>query len=201
MQALCDKGASPTIQDNEGNTPLHFLLRGRIVYKNCERLLNTAYLMKNHQGETPLHQWAKIPQPLTNYIVNTIELPSFPSPECAEEAFLAQDHAGNNVLHIAAEHGNAMFIYKVDMYEKAIGERCHQVRNHNHQTPDDIENSEHLTDLGLTSLATLQNVKDTYKKLALQCHPDKHPGNAKAEAQFKKISVAASYLINGPDNC
>ncbi len=37
-------------------------------------------------------------------------------------------------------------------------------------------------------------IKSSYRKLAMQCHPDRNPGDAAAEAKFKAISVAYDCL-------
>lgn len=42
---------------------------------------------------------------------------------------------------------------------------------------------------------TQEEIKKTYRKLALQYHPDKNPGNAKSREQFEKIKNAYELLI------
>lgn len=44
--------------------------------------------------------------------------------------------------------------------------------------------------LGVTSSATDAEIKAAYRKLAIQFHPDKNPGNDEAEAKFKAINAA-----------
>ena len=44
--------------------------------------------------------------------------------------------------------------------------------------------------LGLGNTASLKDIKKAYRKLALKYHPDKNPGDKKAEESFKRISEA-----------
>lgn len=44
--------------------------------------------------------------------------------------------------------------------------------------------------LGVAENASLDEIKKTYRKLALKFHPDKNPGNKEAEEKFKRISEA-----------
>lgn len=48
--------------------------------------------------------------------------------------------------------------------------------------------------LGIKRDATEDDIKKAYRKLAITYHPDKNPGNAEAEAQFKKIAGAYAVL-------
>ena len=50
--------------------------------------------------------------------------------------------------------------------------------------------------LGIDEQATEEQVKQAYRKLAKQYHPDLHPGDAKAEARFKDIVEAYGILGN-----
>ncbi len=48
--------------------------------------------------------------------------------------------------------------------------------------------------LGVSKTATADEIKKAYRKLALQYHPDKNPGNKEYEDKFKEISAAYSVL-------
>ena len=53
---------------------------------------------------------------------------------------------------------------------------------------------DHYKVLGVDKKATPDEIKKAYRKLARQYHPDKNPGDAKAEARFKEISLAHDVL-------
>jgi molecular chaperone DnaJ len=48
--------------------------------------------------------------------------------------------------------------------------------------------------LGVSRTAALDEIKKSYRKLAMKYHPDKNPGDAAAEAKFKEISEAYEVL-------
>jgi len=50
--------------------------------------------------------------------------------------------------------------------------------------------------LGVTRTASEQEIKSSYRKLAMQFHPDRNPGNPQAEDKFKEASEAYSVLID-----
>lgn len=52
--------------------------------------------------------------------------------------------------------------------------------------------------LGVARTATDQEIKSAYRKLALKFHPDRNPGDTKAEEQFKECAEAYSVLAD-PD--
>ena len=50
--------------------------------------------------------------------------------------------------------------------------------------------------LGITRTATLEEIKTSYRRLALKFHPDKNPGNQDAEERFKLLSEAYQVLAD-----
>jgi molecular chaperone DnaJ len=52
--------------------------------------------------------------------------------------------------------------------------------------------------LGISKSATLEEIKKSYRKLAMQYHPDRNPGNKEAEEKFKEASEAYEVLSH-PD--
>lgn len=50
--------------------------------------------------------------------------------------------------------------------------------------------------LGVQRNATEIEIKKAYRKLALQYHPDRNPGDAEAESKFKQVQEAYDNLID-----
>ncbi|XP_032921514.1 dnaJ homolog subfamily C member 12 isoform X2 [Catharus ustulatus] len=60
--------------------------------------------------------------------------------------------------------------------------------------PEDLEDYYNL--LGCDELSTAEQILAEYKIKALECHPDKHPGNPKAVENFQKLQQAKEILTN-----
>lgn len=56
---------------------------------------------------------------------------------------------------------------------------------------------DHYRTLGLKLEATQQDIKKTYRKLAMQYHPDRNGGNSESEEHLKEINEA--YRILGDE--
>jgi curved DNA-binding protein CbpA len=50
--------------------------------------------------------------------------------------------------------------------------------------------------LGVSREAAPEEIKKAFRQLALQCHPDRNPGDKRAEERFKEISEAYGVLID-----
>jgi curved DNA-binding protein len=53
---------------------------------------------------------------------------------------------------------------------------------------------DYYTILGVSKTASAEEIKKTFRKLALKYHPDRNPGDKQAEARFKEISEAYEVL-------
>src|SRR4051812_14110530 len=53
---------------------------------------------------------------------------------------------------------------------------------------------DYYTTLGMARDASADDLKKAYRKLAMQFHPDRNPGNKQAEAKFKEINEAYDIL-------
>lgn len=50
--------------------------------------------------------------------------------------------------------------------------------------------------LGVLENASLEEIKNSYRRLAKKYHPDAHPGDVSCETRFREISEAYSILSN-----
>jgi DnaJ-class molecular chaperone len=57
-----------------------------------------------------------------------------------------------------------------------------------------MEYKDYYKVLGVERNANKDEIKRAYRKLALKTHPDRNPGNAKSEEQFKEINEAYQVL-------
>jgi curved DNA-binding protein len=57
-----------------------------------------------------------------------------------------------------------------------------------------MEYQDYYKVLGVDKKATQEEIKKAFRKLAVQYHPDKNPGNKQAEEQFKQINEAYEVL-------
>src|SRR5688572_23858861 len=61
-----------------------------------------------------------------------------------------------------------------------------------------VRKRDHYEVLGVVRTASSGEIKAAYRRLALKWHPDRNPGDQKAEEQFKELSVA--YAILGDED-
>lgn len=57
-----------------------------------------------------------------------------------------------------------------------------------------MSKQDYYTTLGVSKTATAEELKKAYRKLAMQYHPDRNPGDKEAEAKFKECSEAYDVL-------
>jgi curved DNA-binding protein len=62
-----------------------------------------------------------------------------------------------------------------------------------------MEYKDYYQVLGVSARASAEEIRQVYKKLAVQYHPDHNPGNSAAEKRFKEISEAKEVLLD-PEN-
>lgn len=60
----------------------------------------------------------------------------------------------------------------------------------------DFYQKDYYQTLGLSTDASEEEIKKAYRRLALQYHPDRNPGDKKAEERFKEISEAYAILVD-----
>jgi len=60
----------------------------------------------------------------------------------------------------------------------------------------DLSSDDYYAVLGVSREATDQEISKAYKRAAIKWHPDKNPGDAKAEDNFKKVAEAYDCLSN-----
>ena len=91
--------------------------------------------------------------------------------------------------------------YERDFGWKNRNSRAGQQRGRYHQRGDRQQASSHVRNgkdpygvLGLNRNATPNEIKDKYRELAKQYHPDKNPGDKAAEEKFKEIADAVGIL-------
>jgi len=51
--------------------------------------------------------------------------------------------------------------------------------------------------LGVARTASEAELKSAFRKAAMQCHPDRHPGDKQAETRFKELNEAYQHLSDG----
>src|SRR5215472_9933467 len=54
----------------------------------------------------------------------------------------------------------------------------------------------HYEMLGVSRTASSEEIRRAYRKLAVRCHPDRHPGDKTAEERFKSVQEAYHVLID-----
>jgi len=59
-----------------------------------------------------------------------------------------------------------------------------------------MEKRDYYEVLGISKNATKEEIKKAYRKKALEYHPDKNPGEKKAEEKFKEAAEAYEVLSN-----
>ena len=57
-----------------------------------------------------------------------------------------------------------------------------------------MERRDYYEILSVERSASVEEIKKNYRKLAMQCHPDRNPGDKKAEEQFKEAAEAYEVL-------
>src|SRR5215510_3874895 len=77
------------------------------------------------------------------------------------------------------------------------GSFCRRQRIKNKQGEGElVSKRDYYEVLGVSRNATEQELKSAYRKLALQYHPDRNPGDHAAEENFKELNEAYGVLSN-----
>jgi molecular chaperone DnaJ len=66
--------------------------------------------------------------------------------------------------------------------------------SNNNQVAEDVGKRDFYETLGVAKTATDAELKAAFRKSAMQCHPDRHPGDKQAEARFKELNEAYQHL-------
>jgi curved DNA-binding protein CbpA len=64
----------------------------------------------------------------------------------------------------------------------------------NNRVADDVAKRDFYETLGVARTASDAELKAAFRKAAMQCHPDRHPGDKQAETRFKEINEAYQHL-------
>jgi molecular chaperone DnaJ len=65
------------------------------------------------------------------------------------------------------------------------------------RTSDDVAKRDFYETLGVARTASEAELKSAFRKAAMQCHPDRHPGDKQAETRFKELNEAYQHLSDG----
>src|ERR1700753_681365 len=65
------------------------------------------------------------------------------------------------------------------------------------RTESDVAKRDYYEKLAVAKTATDTELKSAFRKAAMQCHPDRHPGDQQAEARFKELNEAYQHLSDG----
>ncbi len=85
------------------------------------------------------------------------------------------------------------------LYARFLPHLDHRKRpdyNENAMTWRDTTARDYYQLLGISAEATPEEIKRVYRRLALEYHPDRNPGDRRAEERFKEISEAYGVLID-----